>query len=98
MSVKRGNSARRRKLKRLYGTLARLVDIQPGDTLILETDRLLPRQTVDFIRGELKKQAPQVDSVVLCGGLRLAGVIRSDVRVEVKRGYSSMAECEIPNL
>lgn len=51
------------------------IDVAPGDTLMLTTERRLTLEQLAFIRAQVEAFLPGLRTVVLDGGLRPAGVL-----------------------
>jgi hypothetical protein len=53
-----------------------VVDVRPGDTLVLRCDRLLSDDEYDDLQARFRAQyGPDVKIVVLEGGMRLEGIV-----------------------
>lgn len=56
------------------------IDVAPGDTLMLTTERRLTFEQHAFIRAQVEAILPGLRTVVLDGGLRPAGVLVHDIK------------------
>ena len=77
-----GNAALRRELRAMEQGGADLasacltsIDIAPGDTLVLTTERHLTAEQHAAIRAQVDKLLPGLRTVVLAGGLRPVSVL-----------------------
>ena len=59
----------------LTGACLMSIDVAPGDTLMLTTERRLTFEQHAFIRAQVEAILPGLRTVVLDGGLRPAGVL-----------------------
>jgi hypothetical protein len=77
------NAALRRELGALEqssSTSFTSIDIAPGDTLMLTTERNLTPEQHAAIRAQVDKMLPGVRTVVMAGGLRAVSVLSPTTR------------------